>query len=208
MRHTRLISAAVGAVFVAGAATGCSSDDVKNAANSKLNEAKASAGAKASEIAASATAKAGEVAGSAGADAVARATQKAADLLQQLSPATQKKLDEAVAAPGVQADLGSFEGEPTATVAEEFLAARQAALATGDLSAVDAIATPQMAKRAQRFVRKNKKRAGKPFQIRIVGVTDDGTQVCIGPKGQRARVVVTDVAGKVARITKGTHTCA
>ena len=65
MRHTRLISAAVGAVFLAATAAGCS--QAKDAASKAADEATKKAGEVASSAAAKATEKAGEIAGDAGA---------------------------------------------------------------------------------------------------------------------------------------------
>jgi hypothetical protein len=199
MRHTRLISATVGALLVAGSLAACGSSDLKDAATNKANDLKASA-----------TAKAGAVAASAAADLSGTSPeelkQQAGDLLKRLSPETKQKLQGALDAAGVKADLGSS-GEPTATLAEQYFAARQAALSSHDLTALKAISTPTMAAKAQKYVTKQAKKAGKPFVITVVGQDASGTQLCVGPKGTRPKVVVTNDKGQVAGIHKGPQTC-
>jgi len=200
MRHTRLISAAVGALFVAGSLAGCSSSDVKNAASSKANDLKAQATAKAGAAAASAAAKASG-------NLPDNVKQKASALLDKLPADTKKKLQGELDSAGIKTDLGSFGKEPTATLAEQYLGARQAALGNGDLTALKAISTPKMAAKAQKYVTKKAKKAGKPYVIKVVGEDANGTQVCIGPKGKKAKVVVTNDQGQVSGLRKGTQTC-
>jgi hypothetical protein len=196
----RSISATVGAVFVAGSLAACGSSDITDAAKSKANDLKASATAMAASAAASAAA---DISGK----SPEELKQQATDLLNKLSPETKQKLQGAVDASDVKADLGSYSDEPTATLTEEYFAARQAALTSHDLSALKAIATPKMAAKAKKYVKKHSKRAGKPFVITVVGQDASGTQVCVGPKGKRAKVIVTNAKGKVSAIRKGTHTC-
>lgn len=200
MRHTRLISAAVGALFAAGSLAGCSSSDVKSAAASKANDLKAAAASQAASAAQSAAAGLSD-------ETKQKGMQAAKDLLAKLDPATQQKLRAGLDATGVDADLGTFTNDPAATLGEEFLGARQAALGTGDLSDLKAIATPKMVKRSKRYVKRNSRRAGTPYVIKVVGQDGTGTQVCVGPKGKRAKTVVVNAQGRVAALRKGTHTC-
>jgi len=196
MRHVRLISAAVGALFVTAAVTGCSSDDIKDAAKKKADDVKASAAAKAGDLAKE---KGGEL-----------LDKKAGAILDKLSPETKEKLQSALNAAGVDVDVADpkLKDEPAVTLAEQYLAARQAALKSNDLSAVKEISTPKMVKKAKRYVKKNAKRADKPFQIKVVSVSDQGTDVCVGAKGKRPKTVVINDAGLVAGIKKGAHSCA
>jgi hypothetical protein len=202
MRHTRLISAAVGALFVVGSLAGCSSSDVKDAATSKANDLKASATAKAGAMAASAAASA-----VANADVPDAVKQKATEILDKISPEAKQKLAADLTAAGVEADAGSFADQPTATLAEQYLAARQAALGNGDVSALQQIATPRMVTKAQRYAKKKAARAGKPYVIRVVGDGADGTQVCLGAKGKKAKVVLSNDQGQVSGLHRGTYTC-
>lgn len=200
MRHTRLISATAGALLLAGSLAACGSSDITDAAKSKANQLKASA-----------TAQAGAAAASAAANLSGKSPdelkKQAGDLLAKLSPENKQKLQGALDATGIKADLGSFSDEPTATVAEEYFAARQAALSSHDLSAVKAIASPKMTAKAKKYVKKRAKQAGKPFVITVVNQDADGTQVCVGPRGKRPMVVVTNKKGRVAGLHKGTQTC-
>lgn len=192
MRHMRLISAAVSALFVTAAVTGCSSDDVKKAGD-KLKE---HANSKAGQMA---KAKAGEL-----------LDKKAGGVLDKLSPESKQKLQSALDAAGVKVDVADPKEakEPAAKLAEEYLATRQAALKTKDTSALKDIATPKMVKRANRYVKRQSKRAGKPFQIKVVNVEAQGTDVCVGTKGKRPKTVVINQKGLVSAIKKGTHSCA
>lgn len=200
MRHTRLISAAVGALFLAATVTGCS--EAKDAASKAADEAKA----KASEAAASAAAEAGEKASGAAASAMAEATAKAGEILSQLGADTQAKLQEKIDAAGITVDSGEFADEPTANVAEQFFAARQAALVDGDASIATQLATPAYQKKVQRYVAKRQGKA-KPFTITVVNAQGETVDLCVGPKGTKPKTVTLE-GGLVAKVTKGAHTCA
>ena len=219
MRHTRLISAAVGALFVTAAVTGCSSEDVKNAAKSKADEVKASAAAKASDLAKD---KAGDLANGQLGDL---AKKKAGELIGKLSPEDQQKLQDALKTAGVtidtSGDAGAASGDasdgasagsaaaadPTATMATDFFAARQAALKDGDVSLLRELTGPKKFKQVARWVKNHPGQAGKPFTIKVVSVKANTADVCVGPKGKLPKTVALNKNGKVMAVRPGKHIC-
>ena len=211
MRHTRLISAAVGALFVTASVTGCSSSDVKNAAKSKANELKASATAKAGELAKS---KAGELSNGQLGDI---AKQKAGDLVKKLSPENQKKLDSALKAAGLslpseganaaKGGASKAASNPAAQVAADFFAARQAALKSGDVSLLKQLTGPKKFKQVRRYVKNHQGQAPKKFQVKVVSVKGNKSNVCVGPKAKAPKTVALNKQGKVMAIRPGTFSC-
>ena len=197
-RHTALAALAITASVALLA--GCSSSDVKGAAAGKANDLKAAAASQAASAAQSAAAGLSD-------ETKQKGMQAAKALLAKLDPSTRAKLQAGLDATGVSADLGTFTNDPAATLGEEFLGARQAALGNGDLSDIKTIATPKMVKRTKRYVKRNSERAGKPYVIKVVGQDATGTQVCIGPKGKKAKTVVINAQGQVAGLRKGTQSC-
>ncbi|MEX0426169.1 hypothetical protein AB3X52_00960 [Nocardioides sp. DS6] len=212
MRHTRLISAAVGALFVTAAVTGCSSEDVKSAAKSKADQVKASAAAKAGDLAKD---KAGDLADGKLGDL---AKQKAGELVKKLSPEDQQKLESALKSAGITIDTGDgaksdgatgddAAADPTATMAADFFAARQAALKDGDVSLLKQLTGPKKFTQVSRWVKKHAGQADKPFKVTVVGSQGNKADVCVGTKGKTARTVVLNKNGKVMAVRPGTHTC-
>ena len=158
-----------------------------------------------------ATSLAGDCAGDAGASAMAQAQAKAGEILGKLGTKAQQELEAKAAEAGVAIDTSAAGAEaaddPSAKIAADWFAARQVALTDGDLSVVKTISTPKVAQQAQRWVKRNKRLAGKKFQFDVVGVEAGSVDLCIGPKGKRPRTLVLK-DGLVAANTKGDHTCA
>jgi len=233
MRHTRLISAAVGAAFLTASLTACSQ------AEDAANKAKDAASKKAGEVAASATAKAGEKAKAEAEKHMGKAKEaanaKAQELLGKVPAGAKEQLEAklaengitlgtAPAAAGGAGGAGASEGasggadggaaggsdaavDPTVTLAQDWFASRQSALSDGDLTVLKSLSTPKVATRAQRWVNRHKKRAGKPLTINVAATAGNKVQVCVGPKGKNARVLVLNKKGLVKANRKGTHTC-
>jgi hypothetical protein len=203
----RLASAAAAATILAVSVTGCSqAGDAADKAKAKASEA---AAAKASEAAAKAKEKASDAAGKLKDKATELGGDKAGalanDVLDKLSPDEQQKLQglDAVAL-GEKGEL--TEDADSLTVAE-FFAARQSAAATGgeDLSALEAVSGQRVLKRATKYVVRN---SGKdiPFVVNVVSSEGGTVDVCVGPKGKKARsITVQD--GKVVKNLAGKHTC-
>jgi 3',5'-cyclic AMP phosphodiesterase CpdA len=194
------IAAATAATALTISLVGCSeAQDAADKAKAKASEAAASAADAASQkakdaasgVADKAKAKASEMAGS-----------TFEDVLAKLSPEQQEKLKglEAVAL-GTE---GELQEDPDSLTAAEYFAARQAAVESGDLTDLKAVAAKRGLRNAKRYISRGKAPAN--FVVNVVS-SDAGTvNVCVGPKGKNPRTL-TITEGKVTLNAKGTHTC-
>lgn len=200
MQSTR-IAAALTTLALAGSLAAC---------GDAVNDAAAKAKAKASEAAASTAAKGKEAAKSAASEAAAKASGKAGDLAgsmfedikEKLSPEQQKKL-ESLDTVGLGEEGELAQDADSLTVADYF-GARQAAVASGDLTELKQVAAKRGLRNAKRYIRRG--HAPKSFSVDVVSSESGTVNVCVGPKGKNARTL-TVVDGKVVLNAKGTHTC-
>jgi hypothetical protein len=205
MKTTRTAVSAVAALALAGSLAACG-----DAVNDAANKAKA----KASEAAASAAAKGADAAKSAASDAAEKAKAKAGDkagdmagsmfedIKAKLSPEQQKKL-ESLDTVGLGKEGELAQDADSLTVADYF-AARQAAVPSGDLSALREVAAARGLRNAKRYIRRG--HAPKTFSVDVVSSESGTVDVCVGPQGQNARTL-TVKDGKVVLNAPGTHTC-
>lgn len=207
MRHTRLISAAVGALFFVTAATGCS--DAKDALD-KGKDLKDKAGDLKSQ-ADGLKDKGGDLKGKAG-DMAGKLSPEmkqkiGAALGDKLPPQVKKKLEGTLEEHGITMDAGDKAKDPKVSTAETYFAARQAAIYDNDFAAVKKVANPAMTKRAQQHVKTvGPKQKDKPFKITLVSTKGNMSQVCVGIKGTNPRAV-TVKNNKVVNIKPGKFSC-
>jgi len=205
MRHTRLISAAVGALFVASTAVGCSeAQDKLNDAKSKVDDAKSKVeGAKGSVD--GLKGKANEALGKLSPEMKEKIGTALGD---KLPPEVKDKLQGTLEENGITLDAGEHADEPAVTVGETYFGARQAAIVNGDFAPVKAVSNPKMLKRAKTHVKKRgAMQKGKPFKVTVVNVTGDVSQLCVGRKAQNPKAV-TVKNDKVVNIKPGKFSCA
>lgn len=195
----RIVAAAATTALAASLVACGAAEDAANKAKDKASEAAASA---ASEAAAKAKDAASGAADKAKSKASDMAGSMFEDVKSKLSPEQQKKLEslESVAL----GNEGELKEDPDALLVAEYFAARQAAVESGDLSEVEAVAAKQGLRNAKRYVAKGK--APKNFSVNVVTSEAGTIEACVGPKGKNARAL-TIVDGKVVKNRKGTHTC-
>jgi len=227
MRHTRLISAAAGALFLAGALVGCS--EAEDAAKDAGDKAKDKASAAASDGVEKGKAKASAAASDGVEKGKAKASDKASELLSDATDGTgagkaagkgagatdgtgEGAGEGAGAGTGagtgdVTVDLGDYSDDAGAKTVGEFFSARQAAVVAndGDLDALEAITTAGRFQAVSAFVSKYGGKAS-PLKVTVVGADATSVDVCVGPNGDRPRTF--DIEdGKVAGNGTADHTC-
>lgn len=181
MRHTRLISAAAGALFLGAALVGCSQDDLEKAKDA-TRDAAGEAGSKAGDAASDAVSQ--------GSDALSDATGAA----------------DGADAGAATVDLGEFEGDAAAQTAAEYFEARyEAASGVGDLSALEALTTARWFDVVSAWVEDNRGLTG-PWTIKVVGVEGGLVSTCVGKDASLPRTVTLH-GGKVARNAAGDFAC-
>lgn len=195
----RIVAAAATTALAASLVACGAAEDAANKAKDKASEAAASAASEAATKAKDAASGAADKAKSKASDMAGSMFE---DVKSKLSPEQQKKLEslESVAL----GNEGELKEDPDALLVAEYFAARQAAVASGDLSEVEAIAAKQALRNAKRYVAKGK--APKNFSVNVVTSEAGTIEACVGPKGKNARAL-TIVDGKVVKNRKGTHTC-
>ncbi|MGH3413716.1 MAG: hypothetical protein ACRDPH_11625 [Marmoricola sp.] len=212
MRHKRLISAAVGSVFLASSLVGCGSQakDAMNKAKDHAGKAAASAKAQAKKQAkqhakdmSGKSGKSGKNAKGANGAKGAKGGSKAG----AKSGSAAKGSGSAAGMGSLNVDMGSYAKDPGAKAVAEFYTVRQAAIAgSGKLGQVKSVTSPAMFTSATHYV---KGHAGEksPFKASVVGVKGSSVNVCVGPKGTRARTL-TVKSDKVTQNTEGSQSCA
>lgn len=199
MRIQRITAAAAATALTASLVACGAAEDAANQAKAKASEAAASAAEEAKN-------KAKDTASGAADKAKSKASEMAGsmyeDITAKLSPEQQEKLKglESVAL----GNEGELKEDPDALLVAEYFAARQAAVKSGDLSEVEAIAAKQGLRNAKRYIAKGK--APKTFSVNVVSSEAGKLEACVGPKGKKARLLVV-ADGKVVKNGKGTHTC-